>query len=96
MGGKNGTKVLSAFPGTLCGGQARPGAIGKKRGQKVNIFDFDGSKPSLIFEFDLKKGQGDFKRSTNNYDATFTVTDSDFEKVSEHLKQKNRINARKK
>ena len=41
-----------------------------------------GAKPSLIYEIDLKNGQGSVtQRKPENADATFTMTDADFEKV---------------
>lgn len=51
------------------------------------VFGFDitkkkGAKPSLTYEIDLKNGQGDVnQRKPKNPDATFTMTDGDFEKV---------------
>jgi len=52
-----------------------------------SVFGFDitkkkGAKPSLTYEIDLKNGQGDVnQRKPKNADATFTMTDGDFEKV---------------
>lgn len=41
-----------------------------------------GAKPSLIYEIDLKNGQGLCKEGKPaKADATFTMTDDDFEKV---------------
>ena len=41
-----------------------------------------GAKPTLIYEIDLKNGQGSVtQRKPENADATFTMTDADFEKV---------------
>lgn len=41
-----------------------------------------GAKPTLIYEIDLKNGQGSVtQRKPANADATFTMTDPDFEKV---------------
>ena len=41
-----------------------------------------GGKPALIYEIDLKNGQGSVtQRTPENADATFTMTDADFEKV---------------
>lgn len=41
-----------------------------------------GAKPTLIYEIDLKNGQGSVTaRKPANADATFTMTDGDFEKV---------------
>jgi len=41
-----------------------------------------GEKPALIYEIDLKNGQGDVnQRKPNNPAATFTMTDADFEQV---------------
>jgi len=61
---------------------------GKHLISKVNaVFGFEitktkGAKPSLIYEIDLKSGQGDVhQRKPANADATFTMTDGDFEKV---------------
>ena len=55
---------------------------------KVNsVFGFEitkkkGAKPSLIYEIDLKSGQGDVhQRKAKAADATFTMTDGDFDKV---------------
>jgi putative sterol carrier protein len=53
----------------------------------ASVFGFEitkkkGAKPSLIYEIDLKTGQGDVhQRKAKNADATFTMTDGDFEKV---------------
>ena len=52
-----------------------------------SIFGFQittkkGAKPSLIYEIDLKNGQGMCKAGAPaKADATFTMTDDDFEKV---------------
>ena len=52
-----------------------------------SIFGFQittkkGAKPSLIYEIDLKNGQGLCKEGKPaKADATFTMTDDDFEKV---------------
>lgn len=41
-----------------------------------------GAKPTLVYEIDLKNGQGSVtQRKPANADATFTMTDGDFEKV---------------
>jgi len=51
------------------------------------IFGFEisatkGAKPSLIYTIDLKNGQGKtVKGAPANADATFTMTDDDFEAV---------------
>lgn len=51
------------------------------------VFGFEitkkkGAKPTLIYEIDLKNGQGDVHcRAPVKADATFTMTDGDFEKV---------------
>ena len=64
------------------------GGNGKGLIEKVNaIFGFaitkkKGAKPSLIYEIDLKNGQGACKQGKPaKADATFTMTDDDFEKV---------------
>jgi 3-hydroxyacyl-CoA dehydrogenase/3a,7a,12a-trihydroxy-5b-cholest-24-enoyl-CoA hydratase len=61
---------------------------GKKLIPKVSsVFCFEitkkkGEKPSLIYEIDLKNGQGDVnQRKPKAADATFTMTDDDFDKV---------------
>ena len=61
---------------------------GKALIPKVNaILGFEitkkkGAKPTLIYEIDLKNGQGAVtQRTPANADATFTMTDGDFEKV---------------
>jgi len=47
-----------------------------------NITTKKGAKPSLIYEIDLKNGQGKCQQGKPaNADATFTMTDGDFEKV---------------
>jgi len=47
-----------------------------------NITTKKGAKPSLIYTIDLKNGQGLCKSGKPaNADATFTMTDDDFEKV---------------
>jgi len=39
-------------------------------------------EPALIYQIDLKKGQGDVnRRKSKNADAVFTMTDGDFDKV---------------
>ena len=62
--------------------------LGKDLIPKVDaVFGFQittkkGAKPSLIYEIDLKSGQGHCKQGAPaNADATFTMTDDDFEKV---------------
>merc|ERR1739838_784284 len=51
------------------------------------VFGFEitkkkGQKPTLIYEIDLKSGQGAVaQRKPASADATFTMTDDDFEKV---------------
>ena len=51
------------------------------------VFSFEitkakGQKPTLIYEIDLKNGQGDVhQRKAENPDASFTMTDGDFDKV---------------
>lgn len=51
------------------------------------VFGFEitakkGAKPSLIYAIDLKNGQGKTTRGApKNADATFTMTDADFEAV---------------
>jgi len=64
------------------------GGHGKALIPKVDsIFSFQittkkGAKPSLIYEIDLKNGQGLCKEGKPaKADATFTMTDDDFEKV---------------
>lgn len=64
------------------------GGNGKDLIPKVDaIFGFQitekkGAKPSLIYTIDLKNGQGHCKSGKpDNADATFTMTDGDFEKV---------------
>ena len=61
---------------------------GKALPAKVNaVLGFEitkkkGAKPTLIYEIDLKNGQGSVTaRKPANADATFTMTDGDFEKV---------------
>ena len=61
---------------------------GKPLIPKVNaVFGFEitkakGQKPALIYEIDLKNGQGYVhQRVPKAADATFTMTDGDFEKV---------------
>jgi 3-hydroxyacyl-CoA dehydrogenase/3a,7a,12a-trihydroxy-5b-cholest-24-enoyl-CoA hydratase len=61
---------------------------GKPLIPKVNsVFGFEitkakGQKPTLIYEIDLKNGQGDVhQRKAVNADAVFTMTDGDFDKV---------------
>lgn len=61
---------------------------GKDLPAKVNsVLGFEitkkkGAKPTLIYEIDLKNGQGSVhNRKPANADATFTMTDGDFEKV---------------
>ena len=52
-----------------------------------SVFGFEitpkkGAKPQLIYEIDLKSGQGHCKRGKPaKADATFTMTDADFEAV---------------
>ena len=47
-----------------------------------NITTKKGAKPSLVYEIDLKNGQGLCKAGKPaKADATFTMTDDDFEKV---------------
>jgi len=47
-----------------------------------NITTKKGAKPSLVYEIDLKNGQGLCKQGKPAAaDATFTMTDGDFEKV---------------
>lgn len=47
-----------------------------------NITKKKGAKPTLIYEIDLKNGQGSVtERTPQNADATFTMVDGDFEKV---------------
>jgi len=39
-----------------------------------------GAKPTLVYEIDLKNGQGSVKqREPQNADAVFTMTDADFD-----------------
>jgi len=64
------------------------GGHGKALIPKVDsIFAFQittkkGAKPSLVYEIDLKNGQGLCKSGKPaNADATFTMTDNDFEAV---------------
>jgi 3-hydroxyacyl-CoA dehydrogenase/3a,7a,12a-trihydroxy-5b-cholest-24-enoyl-CoA hydratase len=46
------------------------------------ILKAKGEKPTLIYEIDLKNGQGSVsRRQPKNADATFTMVDGDFEKV---------------
>ena len=46
------------------------------------ITEKKGAKPSLIYEIDLKNGQGHCQQGApKSADATFTMTDDDFEKV---------------
>ena len=61
---------------------------GKKLIKSVNaVFGFEitqkkGGKPVLIYEIDLKNGQGDVhQRKAKNPDAVFTMLDGDFDKV---------------
>ena len=61
---------------------------GKHLISKVNsIFGFEitkkkGQKPTLVYEIDLKNGQGDCRlRVPEKADATFTMVDGDFDKV---------------
>merc|ERR1712127_499423 len=62
--------------------------LGKPLIPKVaSVFGFEitakkGAKPSLIYSIDLKNGQGATTRGApKNADATFTMTDDDFENV---------------
>lgn len=62
--------------------------LGKALIPKVDaVFGFQittkkGAKPSLIYEIDLKNGQGKCQQGKPaKADATFTMTDADFEKV---------------
>ena len=62
--------------------------LGKELIPKVAaIFGFEitrakGAKVETVFEIDLKNGQGDVKKGTPKAaDATFTMTDDDFEAV---------------
>lgn len=62
--------------------------LGKPLIPKVaSVFGFEitakkGAKPSLIYSIDLKNGQGATTRGApKNADATFTMTDADFENV---------------
>ena len=62
--------------------------LGKDLIPKVDsVFGFQittkkGAPPSLIYEIDLKNGQGHCKEGKPaSADATFTMTDDDFEKV---------------
>lgn len=44
------------------------------------ILEKKGGKPTLIYEIDLKNGQGDVhQRAPKNADATFTMLDGDFD-----------------
>jgi 3-hydroxyacyl-CoA dehydrogenase/3a,7a,12a-trihydroxy-5b-cholest-24-enoyl-CoA hydratase len=61
---------------------------GKGLIKKVNaVFGFEitpkkGAKPTLIYEIDLKNGQGDVnQRKSKTADAVFTMLDGDFDKV---------------
>jgi 3-hydroxyacyl-CoA dehydrogenase/3a,7a,12a-trihydroxy-5b-cholest-24-enoyl-CoA hydratase len=61
---------------------------GKSQVGKVSaVFSFEilkakGQKPTLIYEIDLKNGQGDVhQRKATKADATFTMTDNDFHSV---------------
>jgi 3-hydroxyacyl-CoA dehydrogenase/3a,7a,12a-trihydroxy-5b-cholest-24-enoyl-CoA hydratase len=61
---------------------------GKGLIKKVNaVFGFEitpkkGAKPALIYEIDLKNGQGDVnQRKSKTADAVFKMTDGDFDKV---------------
>jgi len=53
----------------------------------ASVFGFEilakkGDKPSLIYTIDLKNGDGKTVRGApDNADATFTMTDNDFELV---------------
>ena len=62
--------------------------LGKGLIPKVQaVFGFEitakkGAKPSLIYNIDLKNGQGSTQRGApKNADATFTMTDADFNNV---------------
>lgn len=62
--------------------------LGKDLIPKVSaVFGFEiikqkGQKPAVIFEIDLKNGQGKCQRGAPaNPDATFNMTDGDFEAV---------------
>jgi len=75
-------KIFNMMAAYLVGGN------GKALIPKVDaIFGFQittkkGAKPSLIYEIDLKNGQGLCKEGKPaKADATFTMTDDDFEKV---------------
>jgi len=63
--------------------------LGKALIPKVQaVFGFEittkkGAKPSLVYEIDLKNGQGKCQKGAPaKADATFTMTDGDFEKVT--------------
>jgi len=63
--------------------------LGKDLIPKVaSVFGFEitakkGAKPSLIYTIDLKNGQGKCNQGAPaNADATFTMTDADFENVT--------------
>ena len=75
-------KIFAMMAAYLAGGH------GKALIPKVDsIFAFQittkkGAKPSLIYEINLKNGQGLCKEGKpEKADATFTMTDDDFEKV---------------
>ena len=47
-----------------------------------NILKKKGAKPSLVYTIDMKNGQGKcYPGKADKTDATFTVTDDDFEKI---------------
>lgn len=47
-----------------------------------NILKKKGAKPSLVYEIDLKNGDGFVKQNqAKNPDATFTMVDGDFVKL---------------
>lgn len=75
-------KIFAMMAAYLAGGH------GKALIPKVDsIFGFNitakkGAQPSLIYEIDLKNGQGSCKQGKPaKADATFTMTDDDFEAV---------------
>lgn len=75
-------KIFAMMKEYLARGEGKPLIPKVKSVYGFEITKKKGAKPTLIYTIDLKNGQGDvMQQKPKNPDATFTMTDGDFEKV---------------